>query len=98
MESVKILISLISTFSKVFLGLIFFYILRVFYVIEDVGIYSATYSFLSIFVFILDLGFSVAHIKFYSESVDDYEKKLCNGTFSFIRTIQFLVYIILSIN
>lgn len=92
MDSIKVLLSIFGSLINTFLGLFFFYLIRIFFDIEIIGYYSGILSLLSIFAFITDLGFATAQLKFYSEAKDEISKIQAMSTFSLYKLIQFSIY------
>jgi O-antigen/teichoic acid export membrane protein len=93
MDSIKIILSLIGNFSEIILSVLFFFIIRIFLPIDVIGYYGSITSFLTTLSFILDLGFSTAHLKFYSEAHEKHHKAKCNSSFLIYRIIQLMIYI-----
>ena len=93
MDSIKLLLNVLSTVTEFFLGILFFYLIRIFFTIDIVAIYGVYLSFISIFIFITDLGFSTAHLKFFPHTKNLSEKAELNTTFLFLRIIQITIYI-----
>ncbi len=95
MDSVKILFSIISNFATFFLDFLFFFLLRIYFDIDIIGHYGILNSFFMIFSFLLGLGFTTAYLKIIFETKNSTDEAICNGTFLFIRIIQFLIYLII---
>ena len=94
MDSVKILFSIISNFTTFILDFLFFFFLRIYFDIEIIGEYGILNSLFMIFSFLLALGFTTAYLKIIFETKNSTDEAICNGTFLFIRIVQFLIYII----
>ena len=92
MDSIKILFSIIGTTLEVFLGIIYFYLIRIYFSLEIVGLYGTIIAFFTALACILDLGFSIAHLKFFSESKDSIEQAFCNGALLFYKLLQFIAF------
>lgn len=95
MDSVRVFISITGSAINLVFSLLSFYLIRVIFDVDIVGLYGVILSFLSLFSFITDLGFSTAHLKIYPQAQDKKERGLCNSTFLSIRIIQFVLYSIL---
>lgn len=93
MDSIKIIISIFSSAIEFLIEIIFFYLLRKIFEIEIIGYYGVIVSFLMTFQFITDLGFSIAHLKYFPQAENNYEKAVCNGSYSYYRLIQYIAYI-----
>ena len=92
MDSVKIIFSIISNFVTFFLDFLFFFFLRIYFDIEIIGQYGILNSVFMIFSFLLTLGFTTAYLKIIFEAKNSTDEAICNGTFLFIRIVQFLIY------
>jgi len=95
MDSIKILFSFIGYLLEISFGIIYFYLMRIYFEIEIIGYYGVITSFLSIFTFIINLGLSIPFLKVFSESKNLKEEAIWNGTFLSINIIQFSIYIII---
>ncbi len=95
MDSIKSLIIIICGILENILSFLFFFLILVFFNIETLGIYSILYSFFMVFSFITDLGFILAHLKFFSEAKNNFEEEFYNGTILYFRLIQYSLYIII---
>lgn len=93
MDSIKFLLSIICRLSEIILGIIFFYLILAYFDIEVIGLYGAIFSFLMTFSFIMKLGFTIAHLKFFSEAQNLEEEAMCNGTFLMYTLIECVIYI-----
>lgn len=94
MDSTKIFLLIIGNIINIALSLIFFYLIRILFVVEIVGYYGVILSFLTTFSLITDLGIQLAYLKFYGEAKNSDEEALYNGTFLTFRTFQFAIYTI----
>ena len=94
MDSIKILIAFASSFLNFTLGWVYFSLIRIFFSIDIIGYYGAILSFLSLFAFLTDLGFSTAHLKFYPQAKNKEEKQDCINSFLFFNLIQYSTYTI----
>lgn len=97
MDSIKILLATIGSSIEIGFGIFYFYLIRNYFNIGIVGHYGVITSFFLTFNFIIDLGFSLAHLKFFPELKNSEEEAIHNGTFLFIKLIQFLCFIIVII-
>jgi len=70
MESQKILFVIFFKVSKYALSFIFFYLMIIFYEPSVIGTVRFAISFVAIFSFIFNLGFTIAHLKIYPEEED----------------------------
>ena len=95
MDSTRIFLLTSGTILKFVLGLIYFYLIRVYFDIEVIGYYSIILSFFLTFSFILDFGFSMAHLKHFPEAKNEDQEARYNGALLFFRIIQFSCYIML---
>ena len=93
MDSIKILLNTIGISLELFLAFFHFYFIRILFDITIVGYYSLITSFLMAMSFILDLGFSIAHLKFIPEAIDEEQESEMNGAFFIFRIIQLALYI-----
>ena len=78
---------------NIVLGFIFFYLIRIIFIIELVGYYGAILSFFTAFSLINDLGLQLAYLKFFSEAKNPEEEAVYNGTF-----LTFRIFCILGLN
>jgi len=92
MDSIRVILAYLGSIIDNVLGLIFFFLIRIYFNIQIIGLYGELTSFLTLFSFIIDMGFATAYLKYYSEAKNDYEEELCNSTFFFYRLIQFSLY------
>jgi len=97
MDSIKIIISILSSSMAFVFELIFFYLIRIFFNIEIIGYYSVIISLLMTLSFIIDLGFSTTHLKYFPEAQNNHEEAIYNGTFLFFRFFQFMVFILIMV-
>lgn len=95
MYSQKILLITIFYVIQIFLGLVYFYLIRICFDIKIIGFYGVLVSFFLILTFIFSFSFDMAHIKYYNDAKNTIEEAKCNGTFFFFKLIQLSVYIIL---
>ena len=92
MKSIKVLFTLAGNIIQVLFGLVYFFLIRIIFSYEVIGIYGAILSNLQAFLFIADLGFSTAHLKYYQQAENMQEKKEFNTSFLFFRVIQISIY------
>ena len=97
MDSIKILLSISFSLLEIILGLFFFILIRLYFKIEIIGILGILVSFFMFFTFIFNLGFDIAHLKFFSESSNSDQEAMCNGTFLFYSLVQYVIYIVLTL-
>ncbi|MFX1277502.1 MAG: oligosaccharide flippase family protein [Promethearchaeota archaeon] len=97
MDSIKIFFSIIGSSLEVIFGLIYSYLMARLFSTEIIGYYGAIIAFFTTLAFIIDLGFSIAHLKFYSETENSNEKSKCNGAFLFFKSLQFTIYFTISL-
>ncbi len=84
MQSQKILFVVVFKLTKYALSFIFFYLMVLFYEPYVIGTVKFTIALVTIFSFIFNLGFSVAHLKIYPEEED---KAACIGTLLIFKGI-----------
>ncbi len=94
MDSFKVILYLTTLFMEIFFGVIFFFLFQRLFAIQIVGFYGVAISFFNLFIFIIDAGFSVAHLKFYAQAKNKEEQEQCNGTFLVYRILLLIVYVI----
>ncbi len=93
MDSIKIVLSTFLITFGLFLDFIYFYIMLIYFDVEIIGFYSVLASFFLTFKFIISLGFSIAHLKFFPEAKSPIEEATHNGAYFFFRSIQYSCYI-----
>ena len=98
MDSIKIFIVIVGSSLEIILGLIYFFLIRIFFNIDIVGYYGAIISFFATLAFITDLGFSITHLKYYPESKNSEEEAKYNGTLLLFKLIQFLIFLIVNLS
>ena len=74
MDSIKILIAIVNASLSIGLRLVLFFLMRLIFDIKIIGYYAIMISFFMAFTFILELGFGIAHLKFFSEAKNIHEK------------------------
>ena len=77
MEPQKIIFVIGFKLSKYALSFVFFYLMVLFYSPKTIGTVQFAIAFVTIFSFIFNLGFTIAHLKIYPEEKD---KAACIGT------------------
>lgn len=96
MQSQKILFVVIFKLTKYALSFVFFYLMIIFYSPKTIGGVQFALAFVTLFSFIFNLGFNIAHLKIYPE---EDEKAACIGallTFKgFFILISLIFYLIL---
>ena len=96
MESQKLLYVVIFKLIDTGLAFVFFYFMVIFYEPNVIGKVRFAISFVSIFSFIYNLRFNIAHLKIYPESE---EKAACIGTLMFYKaffiSIALIFYFVL---
>ena len=97
MDSIKILLVIIGSSLEIILGLIYFFLIRIFFNIDIVGYYGTIISFFATLAFITDLGFSIAHLKYFPEAKNSEEEAKYNGTLLFFKLIQFLMFVVINL-
>lgn len=90
MQSQKVLLVLIFNVLKTVFGFIFFYFTILYYDPEVIGEVQAVISFVFLFSFIFDLGFSFAHLKIYPEEEN---KSDCISALLFLKSIFIIIAI-----
>ena len=98
MDSIKIFFSIIGSSLEVIFGVVYSYLMARFFSSEIIGYYGAIIAFFTTLAFIIDLGFSIAHLKYYAETKNSEEKSKCNGAFLSFKLIQFTIYFTISIS
>ena len=91
MQSQKILIVVGFKLTKYALSFIFFYLMVLFYEPHVIGTVKFAIALVTIFSFIFNLGFSVAHLKIYPEEED---KAACIGTLLIFKGIFILASLV----
>ncbi len=97
MDSRKIFISTIGQLLVVIISIIASYVLRIFFSVEQIGIYGAIIAYFVTFGFFTELGFTLAHLKHFPEAKSPEEEAKYIGTLLFFRFIQISAFIIVSL-
>lgn len=93
MDSLKILFSIFSSFTTFIMDFLFFFLLRIYFDIEIIGEYGFLNSFFMTFSFLLALGLATTYLKIIFETENSNDEAICNGTFLFLRGVQFIIYL-----
>ncbi|MFX1387170.1 MAG: oligosaccharide flippase family protein, partial [Promethearchaeota archaeon] len=91
----KIFLLIVGNVLNIVLSLIFFYLIRITFIIELVGYYGAILAFFTTFSLINDLGIQLAYLKYFGESKNPEEEAIYNGTFLTFRTFQLIIYTVI---
>ena len=91
MQSQKILFVVGFKLSKYVLSFVFFYLMVLFYEPKIIGTVQFAIAFISIFSFIFNIGFSIAHLKIYPEEEN---KAACIGVLLTFKTLFILLSLI----